>query len=144
MHTQLNNTTLRKIRANGPEIRCLSRHVNLGKLQACPGDAAWFYYLCNIFGPFTKNFNIYPLTEFIIDGVKPLTVTPTELFHSGVDTNRTFYVHFVNAKKSGINGDNFELTAGITTSPLRPGVRCSQVNIEVFGEGSKDVAEVIK
>ncbi|MGJ7030090.1 hypothetical protein [Niabella hirudinis] len=87
---------------------------------------------------------VYPVTEFSADSARDLTVNPIGLFHSGVDTNRTFFVHFVNTKKSGISGDNFELTALIKTSKLRPGVRCSQVNIEVFGERSKHIAEIIK
>lgn len=87
---------------------------------------------------------VYPVKEFSADSAQTLTVAPKELFHSGVDTNRTFFVHFINAKKSNISGDNFALTTHIITSKLRPGVRCSQVNIEVFGEKAKHMAAIIK
>ncbi|HEX5155034.1 MAG TPA: hypothetical protein VFW07_26505 [Parafilimonas sp.] len=73
-----------------------------------------------------------------------LNVNAEALFHAGVDTNRTFFVHFVNAIPMKISGDNFELTADVVTSQFRPGVRCSQVNIDVYGEKSKHSIMIIK
>ena len=87
---------------------------------------------------------VYPVNSNHLFKNDELSVSAHELFRAGVDTNRTFFVHFVNAKPLNINGDNFELTANVTTSPLRPGVRCSQVNIEVYGEKSEHAVEVIK
>ena len=47
------------------------------------------------------------------------------------------YVHFVNTHPMGVNGDNFEFTSNLVTSGERPGVRCSQVNISIYGEKVK-------
>ena len=69
---------------------------------------------------------------------------PRELFHAGVDTNRTFFVDFVNTNPLSINGDNFELSSTIQTSVSRPGVRCSQVSITLFGEKSNHSVLVIR
>jgi hypothetical protein len=73
-----------------------------------------------------------------------LRVNTTELFHSGVDTNRTFFVHFVNDIPIDISGDNFELITDITTSAERAGVRCSQVDISIYGERSKHLLRIMK
>lgn len=86
---------------------------------------------------------VYPINSNLIKN-SYLTVNAAELFYAGVDTNRTFFVHFVNSKPLNISGDNFELTTDVTTSRLRPGVRCSQVNIEVYGQESMDAAVIIK
>ncbi len=80
---------------------------------------------------------VYPVNSFTIDKNKRILVNADQLFRSGVDTNRTFFVQFVNTKPLAIEGDNCELTADVNTSFQRPGVRCSQVGIELFGERSK-------
>ena len=86
---------------------------------------------------------VYPVNQELMKGGQ-LYVTPRELFHAGVDTNRTFFVDFVNTKPLSINGDNFELSSTIQTSVSRPGVRCSQVSITLFGEKSNHSVMVIR
>jgi len=87
---------------------------------------------------------VYPVKSNDLFKNRDLEVTANELFRSGVDTNSTFFVDFTNTKPLNISGDNFELTANVTTSQSRPGVRCSQVNIDVYGEKSKHYIELIK
>ncbi|MGA0556283.1 hypothetical protein ACO2Q8_06520 [Larkinella sp. VNQ87] len=72
------------------------------------------------------------------------SVSPVELARAGIDTNRTFFVHFINSQPTTIDGDNFELTARIKTSPDRAGVRCSQVGLTVWGESSEHRFDVMK
>ena len=86
---------------------------------------------------------VYPVsTDLFKNGT--IQVTPDEILHSGVDTNRTFWVHFVNAKPFEISGDNFELLTNVTTSLPRPGIRCSQVNITLYGEKAQHTVVIIK
>lgn len=87
---------------------------------------------------------VYPVNNHHLFKNGNLKVNGKELFQAGVDTDKTFFVHFVNTKPLNISGDNFELTADVITSPLRPGVRCSQIYIEVYGEKSKDEVLLIK
>lgn len=86
---------------------------------------------------------VYPVNQELFKNGQ-LIVTPRELFHAGVDTNRTFFVDFVNTKPLAINGDNFELLSTIQTSLSRPGVRCSQISITLFGEKSNHSVMVIR
>lgn len=72
------------------------------------------------------------------------SITASELARAGIDTNQTFFVEFINTQATKIDGDNFELTASVTTSPIRTGVRCSQVGLTVFGERSRHSFDVIK
>lgn len=87
---------------------------------------------------------VYPLPEVDLLRADGLHVNTGALLKTGVDTGRTFFVHFVNAIPMGISGDNFELSADLITSADRPGVRCSQVNITVFGEKSRHIFRVMK
>jgi len=87
---------------------------------------------------------VYPVNNSTLFKNGKILVNTNELFRAGVDTNRTFFVHFANAKPLNINGDNFELTANVTTSQLRPGVRCSQVNVDIYGEKSQHTTVLIK
>ncbi|MCF0074363.1 hypothetical protein LZD49_28020 [Dyadobacter sp. CY261] len=72
------------------------------------------------------------------------SVNAAEIAHAGVDTNRTFFVDFINSHLTGINGDNFELLVDIKTSPPRPGVRCSQVRLTVYGDSSNHMVDIMK
>lgn len=78
---------------------------------------------------------VYPLEtpEF---GTGGMYTTPAALFASGIDTLHTFFVDFVNTQEWDVTGDDVELTARLTTSRLRPGIRCSQVMITLYGEAS--------
>jgi len=79
---------------------------------------------------------VYPVEESKITDGLSLSVDAATLFYSGIDTNHTFYVDFVNTSPWGIDGDNFELTAHVKTSMPRAGVRCSQVYTCLFGKRS--------
>ncbi|WP_316826351.1 hypothetical protein [Pedobacter miscanthi] len=71
-------------------------------------------------------------------------VTTSALLDAGIDTSKTFFVSFANVKPTHISADNFEFYADITTSAERPGVRCSQVDIVVFGENDSHYLSIIK
>ena len=87
---------------------------------------------------------VYPINvkNLVKGGQK--SVTASEVFGAGVDTNRTFFVKFINTQLTGISGDNFDLFMKLNTSADRPGVRCSQVRVTVFGESSKHLFDVMK
>lgn len=87
---------------------------------------------------------VWPIREEGISQGKILSVNPQELHKAGIDTVRTFYVDFVNATPTNIDGDDFELIAHIKASDSRAGVRCSQVNTTVFGEKTKHAFFVMK
>ena len=72
------------------------------------------------------------------------SISAVEAAHAGIDTNRTFFIEFINSHPTEIDGDNFELRAHVKSSPDRAGVRCSQVGITVWGESSQHVVEVMK
>ena len=77
---------------------------------------------------------VYPVSRDSLFLNHYLSASSVALRHAGVDTNKTFYVNFVNTQPTKINGDNFELTCKINTSPERAGVRCSQLMTIVYGE----------
>ncbi|MCE7072508.1 hypothetical protein LZG74_19480 [Dyadobacter sp. CY327] len=72
------------------------------------------------------------------------SVSALEVSRAGIDTNRTFFVDFINTQRTDIDADNFELFIKLNTSAPRAGVRCSQVRVTVFGESSKHVFDVMK
>ncbi len=87
---------------------------------------------------------VYPIDvkHLFSDGHR--TVSALEAAHAGIDTNRTFFMEFINSHPTRIDGDNFELTTHIKSSPDRAGVRCSQVGITVWGESSQHMFEVMR
>lgn len=87
---------------------------------------------------------VYPVITGTLFKNGKMLVSPSEVFHAGVDTNRTFFVNFVNTKPLNISGDNFELMADVTTSPARAGVRCSQVIASIFGQQADHTVFIIK
>ena len=72
------------------------------------------------------------------------SISAAEIGRAGVDTNRTFFVDFINTHLSDIDGDNFELLVDVKASPPRPGVRCSQVRVTVFGDSSNHMVDIMK
>ena len=87
---------------------------------------------------------VYPLPDQNLHIDHSMHVSTEELLRAGVDTNRTFFVHFVNARPIDVSGDDFELTSVLRTSSERAGVRCSQVNVCIYGEGSKHHFRIMK
>lgn len=72
------------------------------------------------------------------------SISAREIARAGVDTNRTFFVDFINTHLTGIDGDNFELLVDVKASPPRPGVRCSQVRLTVYGDSSNHMVDIMK
>lgn len=87
---------------------------------------------------------VYPVLNTPLFRNGTMTLDGEDLYHAGIDTNRTFFVHYVLSKPLGISGDNFILTAKVKTSPPRPGVRCSQLVVTVFGEKTDHNFFIIK
>ncbi|HTL08698.1 MAG TPA: hypothetical protein VL307_10590, partial [Chitinophagaceae bacterium] len=75
---------------------------------------------------------------------KTLVASIQQIAQAGIDTSNTFFVRFDNIVPSSINADNFEFATDVITSAQRPGVRCSQVDITIYGERYKHVFRVIK
>jgi hypothetical protein len=86
---------------------------------------------------------VYPVNANLFKSGN-MAVTANEIFNAGVDTNHTFFVHFANTRPLDIDGDNFEMVANVTTSLLRPGIRCSQVHFVLYGERSQHSLTFIK
>ncbi|WP_126245246.1 hypothetical protein [Chitinophaga rhizosphaerae] len=86
---------------------------------------------------------VYPL-ETPAFGAAGMSATPKEVYATGVDTLHTFYVDFVNTQEWDATGDDIELTARLATSRLRPGIRCSQVMITLYGEKSQHEMLLLK
>lgn len=87
---------------------------------------------------------VYPIEIHNLFKSGKKSVSAAEVSRAGIDTNRTFFVDFINNYVTDIDGDNFELLINLKTSPSRPGVRCSQVRVTVFGESSKHLFDVMK
>ncbi|WP_266364095.1 hypothetical protein [Tellurirhabdus rosea] len=86
---------------------------------------------------------VYPIEtkDLFVSGKR--SISAAEAAHAGIDTNRTFFIEFANTHPTDIDGDNFELTTRVTTSPARSGVRCSQVDVTVYGESSRHSFDVM-
>lgn len=91
----------------------------------------------------TDTTRVYPL-ETPVFGPGGMAVTSPEVFASGIDTLHTFFVDFINTQEWDVSGDDFDLSANLTTSRLRPGIRCSQVTITLYGEKSRHELLLIK
>ncbi len=87
---------------------------------------------------------VYPIETPNLFANGSRSISAPEAARAGIDTNRTFFIEFINAQPTQINGDNFELITRVKTSRTRTGVRCSQVGITVWGETSKHSFDVIK
>ena len=92
----------------------------------------------------TDTMRVYPIESPDIAGEEGLSAKATNLYRSGIDTGHTFYVNFVNTQPLPISADNFELTVVGQTSESRPGVRCSEIDITVYGEKTKHSFVIMK
>ncbi|TWI17186.1 hypothetical protein IQ31_03922 [Sphingobacterium siyangense] len=78
---------------------------------------------------------VYPIaTPNITNKQQAIAVSAVDAFKAGVDTLRTFFISFSNIKPTHINGDNYELSFQLHTSENRTGVRCSQIDVNIYGE----------
>lgn len=87
---------------------------------------------------------VYPINTAGLFSNGKNGVDAWEVSRAGVDTNRTFFVKFLNTQETNIDGDNFDLLVRLKTSADRAGVRCSQVRVIVFGEEAKHMIDVMK
>jgi hypothetical protein len=87
---------------------------------------------------------VYPIEIPNLFAGGKTSVSALEASHAGIDTNRTFFVDFINTQITDIDGDNFDLFVKLKTSPSRPGVRCSQVRVNVMGEHSMHLVDAMK
>ncbi|MEJ8844892.1 hypothetical protein WG954_21035 [Lacibacter sp. H375] len=87
---------------------------------------------------------VYPVNINRYTKTGKLEVMAEEVSAAGVDTSKAFFVHFVNTKPLPVDADNFELNLWLSTSLPRPGIRCSQADITVYGEQSSHFARFIK
>lgn len=92
----------------------------------------------------TDTMRVYPIESPDITGEEGIEASAVNLHHAGIDTGHTFYVNFINARPLPISADNFELTVVARTSESRPGVRCSQIGVTVYGEKTKHSFVVMK
>lgn len=92
----------------------------------------------------TDTTRVYPVSIPGFDTKKKLFITAKAASHAGIDTLHTFFISFTNAKPTQINGDNFEFSAQLKTSANRIGVRCSQVDISIYGEKDKHAFSIIR
>ncbi|MGO4294410.1 hypothetical protein [Chitinophaga sp. RAB17] len=92
----------------------------------------------------TDTMRVYPIESPDIAGKEGLSANAVNLYHSGIDTSHTFYVNFINARPLPISADNFELTIVGQTSESRPGVRCSEIDVTVYGEKTKHSFVIMK
>jgi hypothetical protein len=87
---------------------------------------------------------VYPVTLGSLFSEGSMQVNTQQVFQAGVDTNRTFFIDFINTRPTGIDGDNFELITDVKASPARAGIRCSQVRASVYGEQALHSLFIIK
>ncbi|QNL48176.1 hypothetical protein H8S90_15350 [Olivibacter sp. SDN3] len=87
---------------------------------------------------------VYPVLKNFSTDTKKLQVGMEDIFHAGVDTNRTFFLTYAYVKPSEIAGDHFELYTNVSTSSERAGVRCSQFDITILGEHDYHYLRLIK
>ncbi len=88
---------------------------------------------------------VYPVSALSNISSNRLIVASTKHMSSaGVDTLKTFFVNYANVKPTAISADNFELSVHVKTSADRAGVRCSQVDLMVYGEKNRHYFSIIK
>ncbi|MFD1770492.1 hypothetical protein [Sphingobacterium suaedae] len=87
---------------------------------------------------------VYPVAMHAPSFSNPPTVSSSAVYHAGVDTLKTFFLNYAWVKETGIQADNMEFSVDLKTSPNRPGVRCSQVNLVLYGERDKHYITLIK
>lgn len=82
----------------------------------------------------TDTTRVYPILNNKVLDLNSPTFSLMDVYRAGVDTTKTFFLEYANIKPSAIKADNLEFHTYVETSGNRPGVRCSQVNIVIYGE----------
>ncbi|WP_316817108.1 hypothetical protein [Pedobacter nyackensis] len=96
-------------------------------------------------------YNLYDTTRVYpvpvrgdIGSHETIAASANDAFRAGVDTLKTFFLAFSNVKPTNISADNFELSVELKTSANRAGVRCSQVNVTLYGEKDRHYFSIMK
>lgn len=76
---------------------------------------------------------LYPIIQSAQGLSHPSNITSQNVQSAGVDTMKTFFTNFSYVKEDSISADNISLEAYIEASKSRPGVRCSQADITIYG-----------
>ncbi|WP_343556366.1 hypothetical protein [Sphingobacterium sp.] len=87
---------------------------------------------------------VFPIMGLKKDSNPIPKVDIKDILSSGVDTLRTFFTIYSYIKPTTISGDNMHFAAFVSTSPERPGVRCSKVDITIFGEHDYHYLSIMK
>lgn len=82
----------------------------------------------------TDTLRVYPILSNKVLNLNSPTISLMDVYRSGVDTTKTFFLEYANIKPSAIKADNLAFHMSVETSRNRPGVRCSQVDIVIYGE----------
>ncbi|MCS3554197.1 MULTISPECIES: hypothetical protein [unclassified Sphingobacterium] len=90
------------------------------------------------------SFRVYPILKTNIGKNLLPNVTMNQVHASGIDTLHTFFTNYSNLQPSDLSGDNMQISMFVKTSPNRPGVRCSQFDITIYGEKDSHALSIMK
>lgn len=76
---------------------------------------------------------LYPIFQVDSPQLKPPIVKIMDLHQAGVDTLKPFFVNYSYVKNSAFLADNISIEADVLASVNRPGIRCSQVDLTIYG-----------
>lgn len=87
---------------------------------------------------------LYPIAQGGTELFTAPTISLRDVHRAGVDTMRTFFTHFSHVQPFDQSADHLTIEAFVKTSPIRPGVRCSQVDLQLYGEEGTHFFVLIK
>lgn len=87
---------------------------------------------------------LYPILQSDQDLSQPPIVSIQNIHSAGVDTVKTFFTNFSYVKPDNISADNLRIEADIQASQSRPGVRCSQADITIYGKENAHYFSLMK
>lgn len=87
---------------------------------------------------------LYPILQADSPQISPPTVNIKDLYYAGVDTLKSFFVNYAFVKPSTLVADNISIEADVQASKNRPGIRCSQVDLTVYGTKSSHYFTLMK
>lgn len=77
---------------------------------------------------------LYPILKGSKNLKNPPLVSSQDIYISGIDTMKAFFINFTYIKPDErISADNLCIEADIQASSSRPGIRCSQADLTVYG-----------
>lgn len=87
---------------------------------------------------------LYPILQSDQHLAQPPTISMQNVYSAGVDTMKTFFTNFSYIKPENISADNIRIEADIQASQSRPGVRCSQADIIIYGKQNAHYFSLMK